>query len=75
MRETKLLTNIREFEDLDELNRRRELVSSKSPTQLAEINGLSDIPVPSRIEKIFKKSSQGDVRSATPRSRSESLPR
>lgn len=70
MRETKLVTNTREIENEEELSKRRELVQSKSPSQLAEFNGLSDFPVPSRIEKIFKKEE------ASPsRARSESLPR
>lgn len=72
MRETKLVTNTREMEDEEELSKRRELVQSKSPAQLAEFsNGLSDFPVPSRIEKIFKKD---DMRPGS-RARSESLPK
>ena len=54
MRETKLITNVREIEDLDELQRRRALVESRSPSQLAQFSGLTDMPVPSRIENLFK---------------------
>ena len=54
MRDTKLVTNVREIEDPEELQRRRALVESRSPTQLGQIHGLTDMPVPTRIENLFK---------------------
>ena len=54
------MTNVREIEDGDELNRRRELVESKSPAELSEFNGLGDFPVPTRIQNIFKNSGAKD---------------
>ncbi len=55
MRETKLVCAVREMNDEEELKRRQELVQSRSPTQLAQIGGLSDMPVPTRLEGLFKK--------------------
>ena len=79
MKETKLLTNTRDITDPEELRVRQELIRSKSPTELAEIKGLGDIPVPTKIQNIFKaRSRSGSVSrpgSKEPRSRSESLPR
>ena len=54
MTETKLLTNMREIEDLEVLNKRRHLVESRSPAQLSEFNGIADFPIPTTIEKLFK---------------------
>ena len=55
MRETKLLTNTREILDEDEVNRRKELILSRSPTQLSEIHGLEDFPVPTRLQNLFQR--------------------
>jgi hypothetical protein len=63
MRETKLVTNVREIVDDEQLKTRQDLVQTKSPTQLSEIHGLSDLPIPTKIENLFKK----------PRSRSSSI--
>ena len=57
MRETKLLTNTREILDPQELEQRQMLVRSKSPTELAQIQGVGDIPVPTKIQNIFKEQS------------------
>ena len=73
MNETKLITNVREMEDADELNKRRELIQAKTPSQLAEFEGLSDFPVPTRIEKMFRSGSRNG--SITRSIRSESLPK
>ena len=54
MRETKLLTNTREMVDAKELEKRQELIRSKSPAELAQIHGLDEIPVPTKIQNIFK---------------------
>ena len=54
MRETKLVTNTREILDADEAEKRQLLIRSKSPTELAQIHGVEDIPVPSKIQNIFK---------------------
>ena len=55
MRETKLLTNTREILDEDEVNRRKELILARSPTQLSEIHGLEDFPVPTRLQNLFQR--------------------
>ena len=39
MNETKLITNVREIEDEEELSRRRDLVQSKTPNELSEFAG------------------------------------
>ena len=59
MRETKLLTNTREMLDPKELEQRQMLIRSKSPTELAQIHGVDDIPVPTKIQNIFNKTSSG----------------
>jgi len=63
MRETKLLTNCREMVDEDQLKQRQQMVQTKSPTELSEIRGLADLPIPTKLENLFKK----------PRSRSNSI--
>ena len=54
MRETKLLTNTREMLDPKELESRKELIRSKSPAELAQIHGVGEIPVPTKIQNILK---------------------
>ena len=66
-RETKLVTNTRDILDEDEANKRKDLVSTKSPKELAQFHGLSDIPVPSKIGDLFKH------KPGVKRSKSESL--
>ena len=58
MRETKLMTNTREMLDPQELEARQELIRSTSPAELAQIQGLGDVPVPTKIQKIFKSRSR-----------------
>lgn len=58
MRETKLVTNTREMLDPKELEQRQTLIRSKSPTELAQIHGVEDIPVPTKIQNIFKSRSR-----------------
>ena len=48
------MTNVKEIEDPEVLEKRRALVETRSPTQLSQIHGLNDLPVPSNIEKLFK---------------------
>jgi hypothetical protein len=55
-KDTKLVTNTREDLHEDEARRRRELTTTKSPKELAQFHGISDIPVPSKITNLFKKS-------------------
>ena len=77
MKETKLLTATREMADPEELRIRQELIRSKSPNELAEIKGLGDLPVPTKIQNIFRPTSRSSSASKPDkeRSRSESLPR
>ena len=41
------------FEDPEILEQRRALTQSKSVSELAAINGLSDFPIPATIERIL----------------------
>ena len=43
-------------EDENVLAERRKIVESMSPAELGQLNSLSDIPMPSALEKIFKTS-------------------
>merc|ERR1712223_2107537 len=51
-----LVTSSREMSDLDEVLKRKELVESKSPAELANITSLSDIPVPTKIKRMMSPS-------------------
>jgi len=50
---SELVVRTREMEDMDELERRREVIRTQSPAQLSQIHGFSDIPVPKFIEQKF----------------------
>ena len=52
LRETKLVTNVKVEEDEEILLARRAAVESKSPAELAAINSISDLPVPSRVSRM-----------------------
>ena len=41
---------------LDELVKRKELIESKSPAELANISSLGDIPVPTKIKRMMSPS-------------------
>ena len=43
------------FVFLDELVKRKALIESKSPAELAEFHGFSDIPVPTGVKNLFAK--------------------
>ena len=58
MREKKLLTNTREMLDAKELEQRQELIRSKTPSELAQIRGFGDIPVPSRLQNVVRSRSR-----------------
>ena len=58
MREKKLLTNTREMLDAKELEQRQELIRSKTPSELAQIQGFGDIPVPSRLQNVVRSRSR-----------------
>ena len=44
------------FVFLDELVKRKALIESKSPAELANISSLSDIPVPTKIKRMMSPS-------------------
>ena len=60
------MTNVKVEEDETVLKTRQELVNTKTPSELAQMTSLSDIPVPSRLSRMV---SRGQVASG---SRSES---
>merc|ERR1712223_1478637 len=51
-----LVTSSKEMTDLDELVKRKDLIESKSPAELANISSLSDIPVPTKIKRMMSPS-------------------
>lgn len=52
LRDTKLVTNVKVEEDEETLKARQEMVNTKSPAELAQISGLSDLPIPSRLSRM-----------------------
>jgi len=53
-RETKLMVRTKVEEDETVLKSRQDLVESKTPKELGQINGLSDLPVPTRIQTLMR---------------------
>merc|ERR1712227_137972 len=53
-KETKLLVRSRVIDDEEVLKSRQQLVENKTPAELAAISGLSDIPVPTRIQTLMR---------------------
>merc|ERR1712042_342436 len=52
--ETKLMVWTKVEEDESVLKSRQELVESKTPMELGQINGLTDLPVPTRIQTLMR---------------------
>ena len=52
LRDTKLVTNVKVEEDEETLKARQEMVNTKSPAELAQISGLGDLPIPSRLTRM-----------------------
>ena len=52
LRDTKLVTNVKVEEDKETLKARQEIVNTKSPAELAQISGLGDLPIPSRLTRM-----------------------
>ena len=55
LRETKLVTKVKVEEDEETLLARRAVVESKSPAELAAINSISDLPIPSRVSRMMSR--------------------
>ena len=70
--ETKLVTQTRDDLDLEEAKKRRDIVQSKSPKELAEFHGLEDIPLPSKVTTLFKQPKPDLKNILKSRSKSES---
>lgn len=77
MRETKLVTKVKETDAGDDkIKERQQMVSTMKPGELAAMRGLSDFPVPT----LFKRNRSGsagkkDKEEKRSASRAESLPR
>ena len=54
-RQQNLVTSVREIDDPEVIKKRQELIKNYSPAELAQIRGLSDIPVPSKLTNMFEK--------------------
>jgi len=52
--ETKLMVRTKVEEDESVLKSRQEIVESKTPMELGQINGLSDLPVPTRVQTLMR---------------------
>ena len=48
-----IVTSNRVIEDEEEVSRRKELVKTKTPAQLAEFHSIGDIPIPSKIKVAY----------------------
>ena len=57
-------------EDPDVLRARRAAAQSKSVTELSQISGLGDFPVPGPLERLISRS-KGDLRSSSSKSGSK----
>ena len=55
-RQQNIVTSSRTLEDQEEAAVRQQLVKSKSPAQLAEINAITDFPLPSRMKSFLSPS-------------------
>ena len=55
LRQQNLVTSVREIDDPEMLKKRQELIKNYSPAQLAQIRGITDFPVPSKITTLFEK--------------------
>ena len=49
LRQQNLVTSVREIDDPKVIKERQELIKNYSPSELAQIRGLSDIPIPSKL--------------------------
>merc|ERR1711981_1057270 len=56
MREQNIITAVKENLDPEELERNRTLTKTKTPAELAQINSLSEFPVPEKIKNILNQS-------------------
>merc|ERR1711970_443639 len=52
--DTKLMVRTKVEEDESVLKSRQEIVESKTPLELGQINGLSDLPVPTRVQTLMR---------------------
>ena len=55
LRQQNLVTSVREMDDPKVLMERKELIKNYSPAELAQIKGISDFPVPTKITNMFEK--------------------
>ena len=67
--EAKVLVKAK-VEDPDVLQARRTAAQSKSVTELSQISGLGDFPVPGPLERLISRS-KGDLRSSSSKSGSK----
>jgi len=64
--ETKLLTNVKECTDYDTLKKRRALTETKTPKELSAISGLSDFPIPTKLENLLKMNGEDSANDEEP---------
>merc|ERR1719309_1647780 len=59
-REQNIITAVKENLDPEELERNQTLTRTKTPAQLAQINSISEFPVPDKIKNLLSSSGAGD---------------
>ncbi|XP_059092500.1 uncharacterized protein LOC131887810 isoform X3 [Tigriopus californicus] len=72
-KDTKLVTNVKEYQPNDIVKQRQELVSTKKPHELAQIHGFSDFPVPALFKRSRSSSGTRDKESRKRASRTSSV--
>ena len=59
---TECMVRTRVIDDEEVIKQRQELIRSKSPTELSEMRGLEDFPVPTFVENLAKLRSRSTER-------------
>ena len=54
LREQNLITNVKSDKDPEVLAKRQEIVRTRTPAQLSQINNFDEFPIPTRIETLIK---------------------
>lgn len=59
---SEVLCSSRVIEDPDLIAQRQEMVRSKTPRELSQINALDDFPIPTKIETLIKKKQENNLK-------------
>merc|ERR1712226_472187 len=72
-KEQNIVTAVKENLDPEELARNQELTKSKTPAELAQINSITDFPVPENIKKFLTSERKTDTPKKEPKKRRHSV--